>query len=210
MGTYGGGLAHLQAHTHKHTHRQIHNLPRLPDLFTSQSQMPQLSHQYHCVNDANCYAHWTIVQGLQYQNKYASVGAAIVWSGWLLLCENRCKAHPSLATCQEATRLLDWRSHLTCNLNFFSSPSTFLASSDKEYSPRSVTSSAFWNGASLQKLQCAHPPHSTLPVTHWTCTIGALPLVWVHCRCSAQPSSCPAVLGPISTWFIALKYHCTN
>lgn len=82
--------------------------------------MPQLSHQYHCVNDANCYAHWTTVQGLQYQYKYASVGAAIVWSWCFLLCENRCNEHPRLATCQDRTQLVEQRSYLTCNLNLFS------------------------------------------------------------------------------------------
>lgn len=51
------GAWHTYRHTQTHTHRQIHSLPLLPDLFTSQSQMPQLSHQYRCVNDANCYAH---------------------------------------------------------------------------------------------------------------------------------------------------------
>lgn len=53
VGTYGGGLAHLPAQAHA----QIHNTHWLPEFFTSQSQMPQLSHQYHCANVANCYAH---------------------------------------------------------------------------------------------------------------------------------------------------------
>lgn len=57
-GTYGGGLAHLQTRTHacRNTHTQRHSLTWLPEIVTSQSQMPQLSHQHRCVNDANCYA----------------------------------------------------------------------------------------------------------------------------------------------------------
>lgn len=52
-------------HTYRHRHTQIHNRHWLPESFTSQSQMPQLSHQYHCANVANRYAHWSLVQGLQ-------------------------------------------------------------------------------------------------------------------------------------------------
>lgn len=50
---------HRNTRTHRHLHTQIQSLQWLPELFTSQSQMPQLSHQYHCINDANGFAHWT-------------------------------------------------------------------------------------------------------------------------------------------------------
>lgn len=169
MGTYGGGLAHLQAHTHTHIHRQIHSLSWLPELFTSQSQMPQLSHQYRCVNDANCYAHWTIVQGLQCEHKYGSV-AVLVCSWSLLLYENRCNEHPSLAACQETAQLAEQRSSLNLPQFLLSPrlPSLWLPFSpplpDWKYSPPSVTSlvsSAFLNGALLQDLCCAHSLHST-------------------------------------------------
>lgn len=166
--------------------------------------MPQLSHQYHCVNDANCYAHWTIVQGLQYQYKYASVGAVIVHNWWFLLCEKRCNERLSLATCQETTQLVEQRSHLTCNLIF--SPLFLSLCLSHFLRQRVVTSLSHLFGlfSSSKQRFTSEAPHPL------QCTIGALPLVWVHCRCSAQPPSCPAVLGPISTWFITLKYHCTN
>lgn len=58
MGACGGGLAHLGTGTHANTcmHTEIHNTHWLPEFFTSQTQMPQLSHQHHCANVANQYA----------------------------------------------------------------------------------------------------------------------------------------------------------
>lgn len=163
------GAWHTYRHTHTHIHRRIHSLSWLPELFTSQSQMPQLSHQYRCVNDANCYAHWTIVQGLQCEHKYGSV-AVLVCSWSLLFYENRCNEHPSLAACQETAQLAEQRSSLNLPQFLLSPrlPSLWLPFSpplpDWKYSPPSVTSlvsSAFLNGALLQDLCCAHSLHST-------------------------------------------------
>ena len=207
MGTYGGGGGGAGTPTDTHTNTLAHKdgkIPmlssRLPGLFTSQSQMPQLSHQYHCVNDAKRYAHWTIVPALHDQ----CLGAATA----VLLCEGRCNERSGLAARQVPTQWVEQRSHLMCN------PIPFLLSLQKDRNPACapLTHSPLQDPlsrASLPGLQRARPLRCTHPHTGPR-TVGALPLVWVHCGCSARPSSCPAILGPISTWFIALKYHCTN
>lgn len=78
-----------------------------------------------------------------------------------------------------------WRSYLTCNLIFISlslplSLSHFLRQ-------RVLTSPSHLFGllSSFKQRLTSEAPH---PLQR---TIGALPLVWVHCRCSAQPHHPP-------------------
>lgn len=167
MGTYGGGLAHLgtSTHTQTHTHTpeprtQIHNTRWLPEIFTSQSQMPQLSHQSHCANVANCYVHWSTVRGLRYQYKRASQYVA-GGSSFVKICELR------IQTWHIFRKKHSWQSRGQISHAHLD----FLLLLPLTWPSNSLTN------ASLQKLHCARP--------HW-CTIGTHPLVWVHCRCSTQ------------------------
>lgn len=150
-----GTPRHRHTQTHTYALTEIHNTQRLPEFFTSQSQMPQFSHQYHCAEAANRYAHWSIVRGLQNHYKYVSQYVA-GGSTFVKICEMRIQAWHVLR------KKHSWQSRgqISFLLLFpLTWPSNSLAN------------------ASLQKRHCACP--------HW-CTIGAHPLVWVHCRCSTQ------------------------
>lgn len=169
---------HTHACTHTESHRQIHNTHWLPEYFTSQSQMPQLSHQYHCANVANCYAHWSIVYQYKYGSQYAAGGVSFV-----KICEIRIQTWQIF---RKKTQLAEQRWNISCSSGVSSPPFSHLALQlfNKHFASEAPLSSLVYNRSTSS---------------------GVGSLLMLH----ATPTPAP-VLGPISTWFITLKYHCTN
>lgn len=175
VGTYGGGLAHLQTSRQgmwegggRHTH--THESPRLPESLTSQSQMPQLSHQYRGVKRRQlprspkllCALYNVRINMHQEGQRQELVLPSF--------CENMCVRHRSLAARQEATQSAGRVKSAPLLSSFCHRPQT---KKKKVRSPGALTCDAPARNATNP---CSSRTHPTPPPTSSPApAMGALP-----------------------------------